>query len=127
MLIEPNAVVLYVENLELASPFYQNLLGIIPEKASPTFHDFKLTNGMSLALKARYSVEPPAKEKSGYGELAFTLHTNQKVDELFEEWRSKEINIIFPPSLVPYGYTFVAADPDGNRLRVVSLGHSYNN
>ena len=32
------------------------------------------------------------------------------------------INIIFPPSQVPFGYTFVALDPDGHRLRVASLG-----
>ena len=124
MLLEPNTIVLHVNDLTLTSPFYQDLLGITPEEASPTFHAFKLSNGMSLALKAQHSVEPPAEGKNGNCELAFTLDDNQKVDDLFAAWQAKEINIIMPPNIVPYGYTFVAADPDGNRLRIVSLGKS---
>ena len=77
---------------------------------------------MNLALKARHSVVPPTEAKSGNGELAFTLDDNKKVDELFAEWQSKGISIIFPPSQVPFGYTFVALDPDGHRLRVAALG-----
>ena len=121
MILEPNAVVLYVDNLATSSQFYQDLLGIKPEEASMTFHSFKLSNGMSLGLKTKDSVEPPA-DKNGNGELAFTLDNNQKVDALFAEWQQKNINMALPPTVVPYGYTFVALDPDGNRLRVVSLG-----
>ena len=73
MLLEPSSIVLYVEDITRTSQFYQDLLGIKPEEASPTFHAFKLSNGMSLALKARHSVVPPAEGKNGNGELAFTL------------------------------------------------------
>ena len=121
MLIEPNVIVLYADNLKITSQFYQDLLKIKPEEASPTFHSFKLSNGMELALKAKHSVEPPIEGKSGCLELAFTLDSQYHVDALFAKWQSQEINIIFPPSIVPYGYTFVALDPDGNRLRVASL------
>ncbi len=79
---------------------------------------------MSLALKAKHSVVLPTEAKSGNGELAFTLDDHQKVDELFAEWQAKGIRIIFPPSQVPFGYTFVALDPDGHRLRVAALGKS---
>lgn len=123
-MLEPNVVVLYVDDLVITSQFYQDLLGIRPEEASPTFHSFTLSNGMSLALKACHSVMPPTEEKSGNGELAFTLDDQKKVDELFSEWQTKGISIIFPPSQVPLGYTFVALDPDGHRLRVASLGKS---
>ncbi len=122
MILEPNVVVLYVDDLVITSQFYQDLLGIRPEEASPTFHSFTLSNGMSLALKARHSVMPPTEEKSGNGELAFTLDDYKAVDALFSEWQTKGINIISPPSQVPFGYTFVALDPDGHRLRVASLG-----
>lgn len=123
MLLEPTVVVLYVDNLVISSKFYQDLLGLKPEEASPTFHSFTLSNGMGLGLKARHAVEPPA-DKNGGGELTFTLDHNKKVDALFAEWQEKNINIALPPTVVPYGYTFVALDPDGNRLRVVSLGKS---
>lgn len=124
MILEPNVIVLYVDDLARTSQFYQDLLGIKPEEASPTFHSFTLSNGMSLALKAKHSVMPPTEEKSGNGELAFTLDSNKKVDELFAAWQAKKISILLPPAQVPFGYTFVALDPDGHRLRVASLGKS---
>lgn len=122
MILEPNVIVLYVDDLAIASQFYQDLFGLKPIEASITFHSFTLSNGMSLALKAKHSVLPPTEATSGNSELAFTLEDNKKVDELFVEWQSKGISIIFPPSKVPFGYTFVAVDPDGHRLRFASLG-----
>lgn len=123
MILEPSAVVLYVDNLPITSLFYQDLLGIKPQEDSPTFHSFQLSNGMGLGLKAKHSVEPPASE-NGSGELAFTLDNNREVDELFVEWQRKGISMAQSPTVVPYGYTFLALDPDGNRLRVVSLRKS---
>lgn len=123
-MLEPSAIVLYVDNLLLSSAFYQDLLGIKPEEDSPTFHSFKLSNGIGLGLKAKHSVEPPATKENGNGELAFTLDNNREVDELFVEWQGKEIRMAQSPTVVPYGYTFLALDPDGNRLRVVSLRKS---
>lgn len=122
-MFEPSIIVLYVDNLLITSAFYQDLLGIKPEEASPTFHSFKLSNGMGLGLKAKHSVEPPANE-NGSGELAFTLDNNREVDALFVEWQKKEMRISQSPTAAPYGYTFVALDPDGNRLRVISLRKS---
>jgi predicted enzyme related to lactoylglutathione lyase len=98
------------------------LLGIKPKEASPTFCSYTLSNGMSLALKAKHAVIPPTEGRSGNGELAFTLDSIKKVDELFAAWQAKGMSIIFPPAQVPFGYTFVALDPDGHRLRVASLG-----
>lgn len=121
MLLEPHAIVFYVDNITITSKFYQDLLGIIPDEGSPTFHAFKLSNGMTLGLKARHTVAPPTDIENGSGELAFTFSHPQKVDELFAEWQAKKIKIISPPERVCYGYTFVALDPDGNRLRAVSL------
>lgn len=122
MLFEPNVIVLYVNDLGITSQFYQDILGIKPEKASITFHSFTLLNGMHVALKARHSVVPSADAKSGNGELAFTLDDDKKVDALFAAWQAKGIAILCPPKRLPFGYTFVALDPDGHRLRVASLG-----
>ncbi len=122
MIFEPNMIVLYAENLAISSQFYQDLLGLKPIEASLTFHSFRLSNGMSLALKARHSIVPQTEVKSGNGELAFTLDSHKKVDDLFVECQSKGISMIFPPSHVSFGYTFVALDPDGHRLRVCCPG-----
>lgn len=123
MILEPTAVIFYVDNLALSSKFYQDLLGINPKEASPTFHSFTLSNGMDLGLKTKHAVEPFT-DKNGGGELAFTLDNNKNVDALFAEWQEKDINMALAPTVVPYGYTFVALDPDANRLRVISLGKS---
>ncbi|MDP1604261.1 MAG: VOC family protein [Legionella sp.] len=120
-MFEPNAIVLYVDNLTITSAFYQDILGMKPEEASPSFHAFKLSNGMSLGLKTRETVEPPPTDKNGSGELAFILDTHEKVNDLFAKWQAKGITIPLPPTLVMYGYTFLALDPDGNRLRVVAM------
>jgi catechol-2,3-dioxygenase len=108
MKLEPNVIVLYVDDVVAASNFYQDLLGVKPEEESLTFHSFKLSNGMILALKAKYSVIPPATESNGSNELAFIVENKNKVDDLFAEWQAKQINVIFPPDNVPFGYTFVA-------------------
>lgn len=121
MLLEPDKMVLYVHDLMRSSHFYQDLLGITPEEVSITFHSFKLSNGMGLALKAMHAVEPLVDNKNGNGELAFTLDRNQSIDELLKVWQAKKIKIIFPLCTVSYGDTFVALDPDENRLRVVAL------
>lgn len=123
MIIEPSAVVLYTEDIAISSDFYQYLLGIKPEKASPTFISFILSNGMCLGLKSKHAVEPPADEQ-GSSELAFTVDTLNQVDVLFTQWQKKGIRIAQQPTVASYGYTFVALDPDNNRLRVVALGKS---
>ena len=122
-MLQPNALILYVDNLAISSKFYEELLGIKPEESSPTFNSFTLTNGMGLGLKSKHAVQPPA-EKNGSGELAFILESNSNVDELFAEWQKKGIDFAQLPTDMTYGYTFLALDPDGNRLRVVSLGKS---
>lgn len=119
-MIEPNVIVLYVDDVLLSSTFYQSLLGKKPIEESPSFHSFKLSNGMILGLKAKQTINPPA-EKNGSGELAFVLENNKKIDELFAAWQKKNIAMLTPPTTLPYGYTFLATDPDGNRLRAVSL------
>ncbi|CAM2925161.1 VOC family protein [Legionella worsleiensis] len=124
MILEPDVIVLYVNDLAVTSKFYCQLLGITPDETSPTFHSFTLSNGMSFALKAKHSVVPPVQEYSGHGELAFTLDSYERVDALFALWAAKKMTIIVPPTQLPYGYTFVALDPDGHRLRAVCLGES---
>lgn len=115
-----NFVVLYVNDIVISSQFYQDLLGIQAEADSPTFHAFKLSNSMRLGLKAKHSVEPAPTGTNGNGELAFIVDGNEKLDDLFMQWKNKGMHIILPRGPVSYGYTFVALDPDGNRLRVLA-------
>jgi predicted enzyme related to lactoylglutathione lyase len=40
----------------------------------------------------------------------------------FTDWKRRGLNIIQEPVQMDFGYTFVAADPDGHRLRVFVPG-----
>lgn len=65
-------------------------------------------------------------QRSPFGKhLACSLSINAlSYDELFAQWQAKEIEILSPPTTLPFGYTFVAIDPDGHRLRVISLNRA---
>lgn len=123
-MIEPSAVILYVDNLTKSSQFYQALLGIKPEELSLHFNQFTLSNGMHLGLKVKNTVEPPATHKNGGGELAFTLDNTAKIDAMFATLQMNGATIVQPPTSMTFGYTFLALDLNGNRLRFVSLGKS---
>ncbi len=123
MILEPTAVVLYVDNLAISTQFYQDLLGIKAQELSPSFNQFTLSNGLDLGLKVKHTVTPAA-ENNGGGELAFTLDNNKTVDALYSEWQQNGVTIAQPPEEMPYGYNFLALDPNGYRLRFVSLGKS---
>ncbi|CAI2436884.1 Extradiol dioxygenase (fragment) [Serratia proteamaculans] len=45
----------------------------------------------------------------------------QQVDALYQQWREQGLEMIQPPVTLDFGYSFVACDPDGHRLRVYSL------
>ncbi|MFC3909067.1 VOC family protein [Legionella dresdenensis] len=122
MMFEPCAVIVYVSNISISSQFYQDLLGISPEVLSPAFITFKLSNGMLIGLKDKNTLQPEINGFGGY-ELAFTVTTDSEVDSLFSDWKRKNICFAQEPVVLPYGYTFVALDPDNNRLRVVAQGN----
>lgn len=119
-MFEPNVIVLYVENPAASGKFYEELLGLESGECSPTFHSFSLPNGMSLGLKSKQVVEATP-ENAGNGELAMTMNSREEVDELFAKWQAMGLEIITSPCSKPYGYTLLATDVDGNRLRAVFL------
>ena len=55
---------------------------------------------------------------AGGGEIAFTAQSHEEVDARCAAWRAKGVAIALEPTAMDFGYTFVALDPDGQRLRV---------
>lgn len=55
---------------------------------------------------------------AGGGELAFAVAGNDAVRALHAEWRQCGLTIVQAPVAMDFGYTFVARDLDGHRLRV---------
>ena len=110
-------LLLYVDSPATSANFYSRLLDRPPIELSPTFALFMLDSGLKLGLWSRKAVEPASQVTGGGGELALAVADKQTVDQ----WAESGAGIAQPPTALDFGYTFVALDPDGHRLRVLCL------
>ena len=117
-MIDPNFILLYVNNPETSASFYADLLDKKPIEASATFAMFALQSGVMLGLWAKHTVTPSANANAGAGELAFAVADDDTVDAMHADWRNRGLHIAQTPVDLDFGHTFVALDPDGHRLRV---------
>ena len=115
---DPNFFILYVDNPATSAGFYADLLKKEPIEASPAFAMFALESGVMLGLWSKHTVEPAAMATGGGGELAFSVASNDVVNSMYIDWISRGLVIAQALTHMDFGYTFVAVDPDGHRLRV---------
>ena len=114
---DPNFILLYVRSPQASAGFYASLLGRQPVEASPTFALFALESGVMLGLWSSQTVTPAATPVGG-SELAFAVADKAAVDATHADWSGRGLPIAQLPTDLDFGYTFVALDPDGHRLRV---------
>jgi hypothetical protein len=50
--------------------------------------------------------------------LSFQVADPAAVIALHAEWMARGLSIILAPAKMDFGFTFLACDPDGHRLRV---------
>lgn len=117
----PSMTMIYVDSPEKSAEFYRQLLGVEPVEQSPTFALFILNNGFKLGMWSKHTVEPAPAATGGGTEICFMCEQPKQVDALYQQWRDKGLTIVQSPVELDFGYTFVAADPDGHRLRVYKL------
>ncbi|EEG10340.1 VOC family protein [Pseudogulbenkiania ferrooxidans] len=117
-MMHPNFVILYVDNPAASAAFYAELFDRQPDEASPTFALFAFASGAKFGLWSKHTVEPAASTGGGGTELAFALSGDEAVDARHAEWSGRGLEILQAPVRMDFGYTFVALDPDGHRLRV---------
>lgn len=114
---DPNFILLYVDNPTDSVAFYAGLLGKPAVEASPTFAMFALDSGVMLGLWAAQTVQPQATAAGG-AEIAFAVDGKATVNAMHAAWSAKGLKIVQAPTAMDFGFTFVALDPDGHRLRV---------
>ena len=119
-MLDPNFFILYVDSPAASAAFYADLIGHAPVQASPNFALLALQSGVKLGLRSRREVEPAATVTGGGTELAFAVDSDATVTSMHAEWARRGLPILQAPVRMNFGYTFVAADPDGHRLRVVA-------
>jgi catechol 2,3-dioxygenase-like lactoylglutathione lyase family enzyme len=110
-------ILAYVEDVAKSEAFYASILGRPAIESSATFAMLPAAPGLMLGLWRRDGVKPAATPAGG-GEIAFRVDGAGEVDALFAEWRAQGVTIALAPTRMDFGYTFVALDPDGQRLRV---------
>jgi catechol 2,3-dioxygenase-like lactoylglutathione lyase family enzyme len=115
---DPNFLILYVDNPTASAAFYAELLGRAAIETSPTFALFSLNANTMLGLWSEHTVEPKAQGRGGGGEIAFALESDSAVRKTHDDWRRRGLPVLQAPTELDFGFTFVAADPDGHRLRV---------
>ena len=117
-MFEPNFILLYVDHPQRSADFYARLLKKSPIEASATFVLFALESGVMLGLWSKHTVEPAATALGGGGEIAFSVPNRQDVEHRFTDWSQQGLVMLQTLTEMDFGYTFVALDPDGHRLRV---------
>ncbi|MBC2657166.1 VOC family protein [Pseudomonas sp. MSSRFD41] len=112
---------LYVDSPIDSADFYSRLLDKPPAQASTDFALFILDSGIKLGLWSRQAVKPESQACAGGGELGWAVDSREAVDELHRHWQALGITIVQEPTETGFGYTLLALDPDGHRLRVLYL------
>ena len=120
----PNSVILYVSDVEASTAFYSRILGHGPIETYPGFSVFALSDDVTLGLQAADEIEPAAEPYVGGTELSLSNVERADIDRLHERWKTLGIPMVLEPTVLEFGYTFVATDPDGHRLRMCATDTS---
>lgn len=111
-----NYILLVVADPAASARFYTALLGREPVENSPTFVLYVLPNGIKLGLWIANEIVPAPKPAGGV-EVTFSTTSDAEVHATHAAWQ-QHATIIQQPTAMDFGFTFVAQDPDGHRLRV---------
>ena len=78
-------------------------------------------SGVMLRLWAAHAA-PLQATASGGEKIAFAMHGVSTVSALHDDWRAKGLKSVPAPAAMDFGFTFVALDPNGHRLRGFAPG-----
>jgi predicted enzyme related to lactoylglutathione lyase len=102
---------LVVTHLERSIEFYTEKLGFGLDFRYEDFYAGILREGHSIHLKCSDSPD----ENRNNDDLQITFAVDD-IEALYDELRSRSVDIVQPLRDMPYGKEFYIADPDGNRL-----------
>jgi catechol 2,3-dioxygenase-like lactoylglutathione lyase family enzyme len=111
-----NYILLAVRDPLKSADLYTQLLGREPVEKATTFVLYVLPTGLKVGLWLADEMEPRPNAAGGV-EVSFTEDSKDAVRASFEEWKKLGLKIVQEPTDMDFGYTFVAEDLDGHRLR----------
>ncbi|MGW3785271.1 VOC family protein [Micromonospora chokoriensis] len=111
--------IVYVNDAPAAARFYGDLLGLSPSLETSGYITFNLGPGAELALwSGQFENLSPDVPRTSEVCLAIDGGRPDEINAIFRQWQSQGVTILQEPHDVGFGLTFLAADPDGNRIRV---------
>ena len=110
-------ILLYVENVAASEAFYAKVFDRPAVESSPTFAMIAAAPRIMLGLWRRDGVAPAAGAPGG-GEIAIAADSEAEVAVTVARWQALGARVAQPPMQMDFGFTAVALDPDGHRLRV---------
>lgn len=123
-MFKPNSVILYVDDVDASTAFYKATFGEDPIEAFPGFSVFSLKDGFILGLQTKHDIEPKPQPAFGGFELCLSDISIEEVDAIFNDFKARNVPMALPPTRLEFGYTFVALDPDGHRIRLCATDTS---
>lgn len=113
--------IVYVSDVQSSVKFYTELLNLQVSFESPRYVTMDLAQDVSLALwtgKKEVLEEAPVRTS----EVCINLGAGEEeILSTYDAWRNKGVSIAEEPHQDVFGTTFVALDPDGNRIRVAPI------
>lgn len=114
----PDYTLFYVTDPLASQQFYDRLFQITPVEASPTFVLYVLKSGLKFGLWSRQTVQPASSPGTGSMEIAIRVEDQAVVALLYREWQDQAVTFLQAPTVMDFGVSIVATDPDGHRIRV---------
>ncbi|MCZ4327309.1 VOC family protein [Brachybacterium paraconglomeratum] len=114
----PNLFLIYVRDADAATAFYSDLFEIAPTFISPRYVAFDVAPGVLFALWTGRSGHANPRTPRTCEVGLMVPGPASAVDEVFANWLAKDVQVVEEPHDDVFGRTFVAADPDGNLIRV---------
>ena len=124
MSFKPDSLILYVDDVDASTKFYSAIFGSEPLETFDGFAVFAVNDGFTIGLQTKHDIEPAPQPAFGGFEICLSNTDRETVDRMYSDWRAKGVAIVLAPTDLPFGYTFVATDPDGHRLRVCATDTS---
>lgn len=112
----PNYLLLAVRNPRESAELYSRVLDAKPVENQETFVLYVLPNGLKVGLWRSDDMKPEPRPAGGV-EVSFTESSRDAVLETYDRWKAWGLRIVQEPTDMDFGFTFVAEDRDGHRLR----------
>jgi predicted enzyme related to lactoylglutathione lyase len=106
-----------------SAELYSQILGVAPVERAETFVLYVLPSGLKLGLWARGDMQPTPLPAGGV-EICFSEKDDDAVRASYAAWKALGLPIVQEPTRMDFGFTFVAVDPDGHRLRSFALANN---